>query len=52
MGALYKLAYSSVVFVVWVVADIPHVLFGAVFLALMVECLVYLRAHPRRARTS
>ena len=54
VGALYKLAYSSIAFVFWAIGQIPHALFAvlfgvadAVFLVLMLECLIYLRAHPQ-----
>lgn len=59
VGTLYKFAYSSIAFVFWATGEIPHVLFAAlfgiadaIFLVLMVECLVYLRAHPQAAGTS
>jgi hypothetical protein len=54
VGVLYKFAYSSIAFVYWAIGAIPHVLFAAlfgvadaVFLVLMVECLIYLRGHPQ-----
>jgi len=54
VGTLYKLAYSSVVFVYWAIGDVPHVLFAAlfgiadmVFFVLMLECYLYLgRSRP------
>ena len=49
VGTLYKLAYSSIAFFFWAIGDVPHVLFAAlfgiidaVFLILMIECLMYL----------
>ncbi len=52
IGALYKLAYTGVGVWVAVFDELPHVLFlwgfgvaDAVFLVLMVECLVYLYGH-------
>ena len=59
VGILYKFAYCSIAFVFWATGEIPHVLFAAlfgvadaIFLVLMVECLVYLRAHPQVASAS
>lgn len=56
VGALYKLAYSTVAFVFWALGDLPHILFAAafgvvdaVFLVLMVECLVFLVRHAPAA---
>ena len=58
VGTLYKFAYASIAFVFWAIGEIPHVLFAALFgvadgvlLVLMVECLVYLRAHPQSIGT-
>ncbi|MES1204412.1 MAG: hypothetical protein ABUS79_00620 [Pseudomonadota bacterium] len=50
VGTLFKLAFSSVAIAFWVTGRIPHVAFGffgladLVFFALMVECLLRLRA--------
>ena len=56
VGTLYKFAYASIAFVFWARGQSPHVVFPAlfgvadlVFLALMLECLVYLRANPPAA---
>lgn len=52
VGALYKLAYSGVGLVIALTDEVPHALFlwgfgiaDAVFLVLMVECLLYLYRH-------
>jgi len=52
IGALYKLAYTGVGLWIAVFDELPHMLFlwafgvaDAVFLVLMVECLVYLYQH-------
>jgi hypothetical protein len=52
IGALYKLAYTGVGLWIAVFDELPHLLFlwafgvaDAVFLVLMVECLVYLYQH-------
>ncbi len=52
VGALYKLAYTGVGLWIAVFDEVPHMLFlwafgvaDAVFLVLMVECLLYLYGH-------
>jgi hypothetical protein len=58
VGALYKLAYSAIVFWFAALGDVPHWtfvgLFGVadlIFLALMVACLLWLhRLHPSETR--
>lgn len=54
VGALYKLAYSGVGLVIATTDEVPHALFlwgfgvaDAVFLVLMVECLIYLHRQHR-----
>ena len=56
VGTLYKFAYASIAFVFWARGQSPHLIFPAlfgvvdlVFLVLMLECLVYLRANPLAA---
>jgi formate/nitrite transporter FocA (FNT family) len=58
VGVLYKFAYCSIALVFWATGQLPHVLFAAlfgvadaVFLVLMMECLIYLRAHPQGTGT-
>ena len=53
VGALYKLAYCSIVFTYFALGDIPHILFVALFgvidsimFILMLECLLYLKKNP------
>ena len=59
IGALYKLAYTGVGLWVAIFDKLPHALFlwafgiaDAVFLVLMLECWLYLRATYRRAGVS
>jgi hypothetical protein len=53
VGALYKFAYSAVGIYYFIVGEIPHIIFLAlfgvidvIFLILMVECAIYLRKIP------
>lgn len=60
VGALYKLAYTGVGLWVAIFDEVPHMLFlwafgvaDAIFLVLMVECLLYLYGHrPIRDRVT
>jgi hypothetical protein len=52
VGAIYKLAYTGVGLWIAVFDEVPHMLFlwafgvaDAIFLVLMVECLMYLYGH-------
>lgn len=54
VGTLYKIAYASIALWAFLVDKTPHwslaAIFGiadAIFFILMIECLVYLRRHPR-----
>ncbi len=59
VGTLYKMAYATIAFVFWAIGDVPHVIFAAlfgivdaVFLLLMLECLVRLSKNERAAAGS